>query len=512
MEEMNFHQTPPEAGWPTPPYHPAPSFPTARREQAYAVCMALISLFLCNSILYGGFQLGFAVFGGLAILCPVIYLLKNSHRLTLYTGAMLLLDVLLCAGFARADDGFVKFVILCFLVVGVNIMLSQLSGKNRHCPGGISSLLDAPRTVFVHGVGSIPESLRGLKQASRAGGSRAKKGGAIILGLGISLIVLAIMVPLLIRADAAFDGFIQQLPDFDLGQLILTVLVGGVAWNPLYSMAVSLHYKPKQEFPKTKTGKGVHPLTINTVLLAVTFLYLVYLLSQLAYLWGGMAGILPENFTAAEYARRGFFEMALLCFINLSIISLSVGVVRKQPRIPLLTRILCLFIGIVTVFLTVTSGAKMLLYIGSFGLTRLRVLTQIITVFFGLATAVVCIWLFAPKLPYMKLVLLLALLLGAVTLWADVDTVVARYNVHAYQSGALQTVDMQYLIQLGDGAVPYLLELTQDSDVTVARIAVNELEKRANRLDTSDIRGWTYASSQAKQLLIKNGYCAEPTN
>lgn len=512
MEKMNPYQMPPESGWPTPPYPPASSFPTARREKAYAVCMALISLFLCNSILYGGFQLGFAVFGGLAVLCPVAYLLKNGHKLTLYTGAMLLFDLILCAGFARADDGFVKFVILCFLAVSVNLMLSQLAGKNRHYPGGISSLLDAPRTVFVHGVGGMPESLRGLKQASREGGSRTKKSGAILLGLGISLIVLGIMVPLLIRADAAFDGFIQQLPDFDLGQLVLTVLVGGMVWIPLYSVAVSLQHKSKPEFPETKPRKGILQLTINTVLLAVSFLYLVYLLSQLAYLWGGMAGILPENFTAAEYARRGFFEMALLCFINLTIISVSVGLVRKQPRIPLLTRILCLFIGIVTVFLTVTSGGKMLLYISSFGLTRLRVLTQIITVFFGLSTTVVCIWLFAPKLPYTKIVLFVALLLGSITLWADVDTVVARYNVHAYQSGALQTVDMQYLIQLGDGAVPYLLELTQDSDVTVARIATNELEKRASRLDTSDIRSWTYTSAQAKQLLVKNGYCAEPTD
>ena len=62
-------------------------------------------------------------------------------------------------------------------------------------------------------------------------------------------------------------------------------------------------------------------------------------------------------------------------------------------------------------------------------------------------------------------------------MWADVDTVVARYNVRAYQSGQLETVDMDHLYDLGYGVVPYLDELTRDSDPEIAEEATRMLER-----------------------------------
>ena len=202
----------------------------------------------------------------------------------------------------------------------------------------------------------------------------------------------------------------------------------------------------------------------------------------------------------AGYARRGFFEMAWLCAIDLGMIALAVGVVTKQEgKAPLATRLLCLFIGMVTVFLVVTASAKMGMYIGSYGLTRLRVLTEVIMVFLGVATALVCVWLFVPTLPYMKAILLIALTMGAVTIWADVDTVVAGYNVRAYQNGTLDSVDVYYLGTLGDGAMPYIAELAQDSDSKVAASAQKILDD--NRESWTDFRDWNYVNWYGDQWL-----------
>jgi hypothetical protein len=55
--------------------------------------------------------------------------------------------------------------------------------------------------------------------------------------------------------------------------------------------------------------------------------------------------------------------------------------------------------------------------------------------FLAVTTVVIMVWLFIPKLPYMNVVVLAALLIGAVTFWADIDTVVANYDVDAYLSG-----------------------------------------------------------------------------
>ena len=218
--------------------------------------------------------------------------------------------------------------------------------------------------------------------------------------------------------------------------------------------------------------------------------YGVYLFSQLAYFVGGFAGLLPKEYSLAQYARRGFFEMAMLCGVNLAVMVGSLGVVKATDRAPLSTRILCLMIGLVSLFFVSTASAKMFMYIGSFGMTRLRLLTQIIMLFFAFTTLVVSVWLFAPKLPYMKAVILGAMLIGLTTVWMDVDTQVARYNVDAYLSGKLETVDISYLKSLSDGAQLQLERLSREAaDPQVVQSAENALHARRN---IKDLRQWNY--------------------
>ena len=473
----------------------APFFPSGTREFLFALVSVIISWLLSNSIFYGGFHLGFAIFSGIAIVASVGYLLWRGCKLNVYSGILLGLSLIIAASFARSDDGFVKFIMVCFLILSVNLGLCLMAGQNRRSPSGILSLLDVPRTFFVLGFGKLPESIRGLIWGIRDSGSAGKKGGAIALGLVIAIPLLAIMIPLLVTADAAFDALLQQLPEISFGEIFVTILFGSILACILYTRDAALRHAPKEQ-PATKQRKGIHALTVNTVLLAVGLVYAVYLLSQLAYFAGGFSGILPKGYSLSEYARRGFFEMAWLCAINLGIMALAVGVVaKKEGAAPLLTRLVCLFIGIVTLFLVVSASAKMFLYIDSLGLTRLRVLTQVIIFFLGFCTILVSIWLFVPKLPYMKVMIVLALVIGAAVSWADVDTVVASYNVNAYQSGKLETVDIDHLKPLGNGAVPYLAELIQDEDATLARDAKTALSLCDYDYEPSeDFRDWNYVN------------------
>ena len=142
----------------------------------------------------------------------------------------------------------------------------------------------------------------------------------------------------------------------------------------------------------------------------------------------------------------------------------------------------------------------MALYIESYGLTRLRVLTQIISVFFGLADIFLMIWLIAPKFPCVKGIFLTALILCGAVAWGDVDTVVAKYNVTAYQDGILETVDVAHLASLSSGAMPYLEELTDSQDPEVARDALIYLNRAKDRLQESDWRSFTIANHLAQPI------------
>ena len=117
----------------------------------------------------------------------------------------------------------------------------------------------------------------------------------------------------------------------------------------------------------------------------------------------------------------------------------------------------------------------------------------------ALTTVFVSIWLFRPKLHYMKPVLLAGLLLCAGLRWADVDAQIARYNVRAYQDGRLESVDVSHLSRLNAGAVPYLAELATDEDPEIAEKARDILE--SFRLPDYDLRGWNYTWAQAREIL-----------
>ena len=475
------------------------TFPTGKRELRFGLLALVCGLALANFVCFAGFHLGYAVAQTLGILASCLYLWRAGRKPDFYSGALLSLSLVITAGFARSDDGFVKFVMVCFLFVAVNLGLGLQAGKNRRSPAGFASLADAPGIFFKLGFGKLPYAFRGLQNALRSSGTAGKKTGAVLLGLLLSVPLLVVVIFLLISADAAFAGLMGKLPSLDVPQIIITILLGVSMACVAYTRATALRHTDPDPKPATHR-KGINALTVNTVLAMVCVVYLVYLFSQLAYFAGGLSGILPQGYTMAEYARRGFFEMGWLCAINLGLIALAVGLVQKSEKTPLSTKLFCLFIGLITLFFVVTASAKMALYISSYGLTRLRVLTEVIMVFLGLATALVCVWLFVPKMPYMKVVLLTALIMGALVLWADVDTVVARYNVRAYQSGQLTQVDVDYLTTLSAGAVPYIAQLAEGGNR--AAQAFMERDRSVYYWDARwhDLRSWNWADWLAGQL------------
>ena len=484
--------------------------PAGKRELIFFLISVICALFLTNVTLFGGCNLGFAIGVTLSILCAAGYLLRNGCKKNLYALSILGLCLVIAASFPRSDDAFVKFVMVCFLLVGVNLGLGLLAGKNRRDPGIAASLADAGFVLFGLGFGELPASTKGLGNAFRSSGTLGKKGGAIALGLCFSVPVLILMIPLLMGADAAFEGLLDQLPEFDLAEFLATLVLGGCFAFILYTRGTALRFYKAPPQP-LKERKGLPTLTVNTLLVTVVFVYCVYLVSQLAYFTGGFAGLLPEDYTLAQYARRGFFEMAALCGVNLGIMVFSLSLCRENA--PRSTRFLCLFIGLVTVFLVSTASAKMLLYIGSYGLTRLRVLTQVIMIFLALVTVLVSVWLFVPKLPYMKAVVLIALIIGAAVSWADVDTFVARYNTNAYLSGKMQEIDMAHMGSLGEGALPYIDRLSKEAEDPMVRQMAEDLVNHHGYHKPEDWRSWNYVNHNAQEYapaeIIRDGIAIE---
>ena len=500
METMNNNvpwRDPTPSSDPVIPAKKRFTFQTGIKDQFFSIFALVCGLMMCNFVIFGGFQLGFGIAMCVYIVCAAGYLLISGGRLSIYSLLLLLLSMGISMGFGRSDDAFVKFVMMCFLAVSVNLGLCLIAGQNRRCRGGAGSMLDAGRTVFNMGYGQLPRAVGGLVGSLKIKCSIAKAIGSVAVGLVILLPLLGIVVSLLIKADTAFENMLKVMPQLKMGEAIVTVIFGIAVFFVMYTRAVALVKCEKAEPVAKGRGNGLNKLTVNTALIGLCLVYMLYLVSQLAYFVSGFAGIVPEGYTLAEYARRGFFEMAWLCFINISLIVLAVTVVRKSAgRAPLSTRLLCLFVGLVTLFIVTAASAKMWTYIGGYGLTRLRVMTQLIIIFIGLMAMTVSVSLFLKKPRYMPVLLIGALLLGGSAFWVDVDTMVASYNVNAYQTGILETVDVDYLGTLGSGAIPHIAKLVDDTDPEVAKTAQRILEQ--SEVQWKDFRGWNYANWRAK--------------
>ena len=487
---------------PIPEEKPKALFVARGAEFVFGGVILLLAILLCNFVLYGGFHLAFGIAAALTIGCTWLYLHKSGVRLGRYEKALLLLSLVICLGFGRSDDGFVKFVMLLFLFVAVNLSLCIGANQNRRSPDRATSLLDAPRAFFKLGMGSMGKTAGGLAEGVRGGGEPVRRIGAVGTGLLISVPLLVLMIGLLMSADAAFEGLMDLLPEFELEEYFHSALWGFFLGWILYSRGLALS---RSDCPvaAARNSKGMNPMTVNTVLIMVCLVYVVYLLSQLAYFAGGLSGILPEGYTLSQYARRGFFEMAWLCALNLGILCFALWQIRDR-KLPRLTRIAGTFLGAITIFLILTASAKMLLYIGSYGLTRQRVLTQVIMLWLALTTVLVTLRLYKPDFGYMKAVVLTAMVLGTLVFWVDVNTVVANYNVRSYQSGRLETVDVGYLNTLGPASTPWLIELAEEENPEIAQNARDILKIRGTRqsyMEDVDFRGWNYSFADSRDRL-----------
>jgi len=212
----------------------------------------------------------------------------------------------------------------------------------------------------------------------------------------------------------------------------------------------------------------------------LALIYVVFFAAMGSYLFSGFAGRLPGGQTYADYARNGFFQLSVVAAINLAVVGFGdLFAVRRGGAYPSLLRWLSLALSVLTLLLIATAISKMALYIGAFGLTRLRLYT--FSFMIALAVVFVVIGLrhlvrfrVGPPLVSFLLVAFLALS------WANTDRIIAEYNVSQYEAGHLTTLDIDYLANsLSSATVPTLVELSQGSDPVVAaqaRTALNNLD------------------------------------
>ena len=304
--------------------------------------------------------------------------------------------------------------------------------------------------------------------------NKSKNAVYIILGVIISVPLLCIVLPLLSSSDIAFGSLVKSI--FKNAGLLVLSLIITLGISPfVYSFLFSMR-KQSVEDSVVKPSKNKTPnILFNIVLSAVSVVYCAYAVSQLAYITKAFAFLLPEDYTAAQFARSGFFQMGAISFINFLILSLTAMLVKRKGRkIPTSTKGLLVFLCIFTIFYISTAIVKMLKYISLYGLTHLRVLTSVFMVMLAIIFVILLLRLFITKIKYAKAVVLVCTLSLLSVSAVDTKTVIAEYNYNQYKNGKIQ-IDVEQIGTLGVSGIPTLIKLTEDENKQVADEATMEL-------------------------------------
>ncbi|MDR3053624.1 MAG: DUF4173 domain-containing protein [Coriobacteriales bacterium] len=302
----------------------------------------------------------------------------------------------------------------------------------------------------------------------------------LLAGVAVSLPLIVFVVLMLTMADDGFAGFISSLGagidlerpftylfKFAFGIPVACYIFGAVFGNARRRHANTISLE--QANTVLSAAHRLPRLALYGPLLLLAVVYAAFFISMGAYLFSAFGGELPASYTYAQYARQGFFELTAVAAINLMLLAFAyLFGQRAAGEYPGFLRMLTGVISLFTCLLVLTAASKMLLYIGSYGLTRLRVYTTWFMLFLLLVFVVLLIWHLRPfnaGKPLVIITVVCALCLFLV----NTDGLIARYNVQRYLDGQAQTIDVPALAYLSDAALPALHDLRDQTPDTQVR-------------------------------------------
>ena len=110
----------------------------------------------------------------------------------------------------------------------------------------------------------------------------------------------------------------------------------------------------------------------NVCLAAFIAVYAVFFVLQGGYMFGAFTRTLPVDFTVAEYARQGFFELCRVMALNFVLLWLVTRMSKPPVSERKVSLALCVTLLAESILFAVIALSKLALYIDCFGFTPLR--------------------------------------------------------------------------------------------------------------------------------------------
>jgi hypothetical protein len=353
----------------------------------------------------------------------------------------------------------------------------------------------------------------------------------IARGLLIAVPILLVFAGLFSAADAVFARLTDRLFNWniDLGEipirLAVAFLIGWVVAGLLAVAAGSLAPDAPPEPRPQSLGAAAatdvptawgeaRPFRLGTVeaatiLIAVDLLFGLFVVLQLAYLFGGLDTLAATGLPYAQYARSGFFELVQVAVLAGALL-VTVHALAARRTMPIVGAGLAL--AALTGVILASALLRLRIYQDAYGWTELRfyVLATIVWLAIGIALTIALLardrmrWLLHGLAISAVVVLIGINLVGPSRLIAE-QNVARLLDPTLVPADGKTGLDVRYARFLGDDAVPALVSalpaLPEPQRGDLLRLLALRKEALADESTTS-WPSWNLGRELARQALV----------
>ena len=281
---------------------------------------------------------------------------------------------------------------------------------------------------------------------------------AILIGIAIAIPLLIFMTMLLASADIVFDKILVSITEvLNIWTITKILFLMTVVFFSSYGTFAALCKKSVREEPRERTL--FDPIIAIVVTSLLCILYVFFSVIQILYLFIGNME-LPAGYTYASYAREGFFQLLVVCIINLLIVLICLSLFRESKVLKAILTVICAC----TFIMIFSSALRMILYVDRHSLTFLRLFVLWALAVIFLLMAGVTVYIFYKQFPLFFYGLSVVTVFYIALSFSHPDYLVARYNlVKPCEEHCLPAMysdgpcDTEYLSRLSTDAAPAIL-------------------------------------------------------
>lgn len=355
----------------------------------------------------------------------------------------------------------VQLLSVAFSIGGVAALLAWVA------KGQVASALDTVWTfasASTLGAMVLPvDAAQEVQGAQVSGGlRRVVQAGGLPLAIGLVFGVLFMVANPLVENALAMIDLSEILTPDQLKRLLFWGLIICVVWPYLNTQGRWRMDAPNTGSLSLPHGDGpvVNRASVQSSLILFNVMFAVQTVTDLAVLSGGMS--LPDGMSYASYAHRGAYPLLVTALLSGAFALITHAFIAQSP---LMRGLLYLWLG-QTMVLVITAAVRLALYVEAYSLTYLRIAAFIWMGLIFVALVLIIVRMIqnrpAAWLVHWNMVA------GVGTLYlccfVNFAYVITSYNM---ANAAPNVLDLAYLCNLGEQAIPAMMEYGQVTDEVV---------------------------------------------